>query len=103
MYFHDLGKYYQDEVLLAARDKALNKLAEMQFSDTGYSKLDGAFQGGPCDGLPTTGGVSMNIRTTSYALVALWKVESDLEDVWLGGNNKPFVDPLKKGTHTLVW
>jgi hypothetical protein len=103
MYFHDLGTYYKDDILLQARDKALNKLSEMQFSDSGDKKLDGAFQGGPCEDLSTEGGRYLNIRTTAYALTALLKIESELSDIWLGGNNKPFIDPLKKGTHNLVW
>jgi hypothetical protein len=102
MYYHDLGTYYQDEVLLAARDKALNKLTKMQFTATGNKKLDGSFQGGPCEDLSTEGGRYMNIRTTAYALIALLKVESDLGGIWLGGNNAPFVDPLRNGSHTLV-
>ncbi len=103
MYFHDLGCYYKDDLLLQARDKALQKLAATQFSGTGDKGLDGAFQGEPCEDLSTAGGRYMNIRSTAYALMALWKIESDMPGIWLGAHNEPFVDPLRKGCHKLVW
>ncbi len=106
MYFHDLGLFYNDEKLLAARDKALDILLDMQFLDTGDTKLDGAFRGKSevNSDLPQAGENCMNTRCSSYALTALLKVESDLPDIWLGRNNKKFVDPLKKGQpHKLIW
>ena len=102
MYFHDLGEYYKDEKLLAAREKAMTKLLSMQFRDTGDPKFDGGFAGkyeGPKD-FPGGGDMCVNNRTTSYALSALIKVESDVEDIWLGRCNKKFVDPLTKCMET---
>jgi hypothetical protein len=70
------------------------------------SKLDGAFRGkyeGTGD-VPGSGEMCMNTRCSSYALTALLKIESDQPDIWLGSNNKKFVDPLTKGkNHKLVW
>jgi hypothetical protein len=106
MYFHDLGNFYNDERLLKSREKALDILLGLQFANTGDGKLDGAFQGkyegtGEVFG---SGEMCMNTRCSSYALIALLKIESDLPDIWLGRNNKQFIDPLKKGeTHKLVW
>lgn len=97
MYFNDLGRYYKDEKLLDARDKALHKLLSMQYSETGDLRLDGSFSGkyeGPAD-FPGGGDVCVNNRTSAYALNALIKLESDVENIWLGHNNKKFVDPLK--------
>lgn len=105
MYFHDLGQYYNDEKLLKACGKALNKLLSMQCRDTGNDKLDGGFKGkyeGPAD-FPGGGNTCVNNRTTSYALNALIKLESDVNDIWLGRNNKTFTDPLKLGMHKLKW
>ena len=110
MYFHDLGNYYKDEVLLKARDKSLDRLISMQFKDTGNEKLDGGFAGkyeGPA-GYPGGGNMCVNNRTSAYALNTLIRLESDIEDVWLGRNNKKFADPLKecisKGKfHDLKW
>ena len=110
MYFHDLGEYYNDEDLLDACEKALDKLIDMQYHDTGDIKLDGGFNGryeGPAD-IPGGGDMCVNNRTTAYALNALIKLESDIEDIWLGRNNKKFVDPLKeciktKKFHDLKW
>ena len=105
IYFNDLGQYYSDEKLLNARDKALEKLLSMQHSDTGDSKLDGGFAGryeGPAD-FPGGGDACVNNRTTAYSLSALMKLNNDLEDIWLGRNNKIFSDPLKQGTHKLKW
>ena len=110
MYFNDLGKYYNDKKLLNARDKALGKLLKMQHSDTGDSQLDGGFAGryeGPAD-IPGGGNACVNNRSTAYALSALIKLESDVENIWLGRNNKKFVDPLKecirtKKFHNLKW
>jgi len=110
MYFHDLGQYYNDKTLLNARDKSLEKLLSMQYHDTGDSRLDGGFIGeyeGPKD-FSGGGDMCVNNRTTSYALSALIKQGSDVEDIWLGRNNKKFVDPLKKcmrtqKLHNLKW
>lgn len=107
MYFHDLGTHYNDEVLLAARDKAVGKLLSTQFRGTGNPRLDGAFQrtfDNPdvIDGL-AYGRRCGNMRTSAYALMALRKLESDLQEIWLGRHNEPFVNPLHKGTHDLIW
>ena len=102
MYFHDLGEYYKDKELLAAREKAMAKLLSMQYRDTGDVKFDGGFMGkyeGPKD-FPGGGDMCVNNRTTAYALSALIKVESDVKDIWLGRHNKKFVDPLIKCMET---
>jgi rhamnogalacturonyl hydrolase YesR len=105
MYFDDLGKYYNDEKLLNARNKALEKLLTMQHANTGNSYLDGGFSGkyeGSGD-FPGGGDICVNNRTTAYALNALIKLESNVENIWLGRNNKIFSDPLKQGMHKLNW
>jgi len=105
MYFDDLGQYYNDEKLLNARDKAIEKLLTMQHVNTGDSRLDGGFTGkyeGPVD-VPGSGERCVNNRTTAYALNALIKLESNAENIWLGRNNKIFTDPLKQGMHNLKW
>jgi hypothetical protein len=110
MCFYDLGKYYNDTTLLEAGEKALVKLLSMQYHDTGDARLDGAFKGsyeGPKD-FPGGGEMCVNNRVTSYALNALIKAESDIEDIWLGRNNKKFEDPLgecarKNKWHDLKW
>jgi hypothetical protein len=105
MYFHDLGRHYDDKQLLDSRDKALAKLLDMQFQDTGDEKLDGGFAGryeGPKN-YPGGGERCVNNRTTSYALNALIKLESDVEEIWLGRNNKKFSDPLYHGLHDLEY
>ncbi len=109
MYFHDLGKFYNDQRLIAARNKGLRKLLQMQVSDTQDPRLDGAFRGlcgAGCEGpdAPDAGSLCVNNRTTGYALMALLKLESDLGEVWLSRHNKPFVDPLESGKFSpLVW
>lgn len=110
MYFHDLGEYFKDEKLLDARKNALDKLLEMQFHDTGDTKLDGGFKGryeGPKD-FPGGGDMCVNNRTTAYALIGLLKMESDVKDIWLGRHNRKFVDPLTECVengkfHPLQW
>jgi len=105
MYFHDLGRFYNDKTLENASEKALGKLLSMQYSDTGDIKLDGAFKGryeGPKD-FPGGGEACVNNRVTSYALNGLIKLESDPEEVWLGRNNKKFVDPLKACARKQEW
>ena len=105
MYFHDLGRFYNDEELLNARGKTLEKLLQMQFKDTGDVKLDGGIAGryeGPAD-FPNGGETCVNNRVTAYALNALVKLESDVEEIWLGRNNKLFEDPLKERMRTNTW
>jgi rhamnogalacturonyl hydrolase YesR len=105
MYFHDLGRYYDDGNLLKAREKALEKLLAMQYRNTGDGRLDGAFKGryeGPKD-FPGGGETCVNNRVTSYALSALVKLESDVEEIWLGRNNKKFVDPLMECARSQKW
>ena len=105
MYFHDLGRYYDDGNLLKAREKALEKLLAMQYRNTGDGRLDGAFKGryeGPKD-FPGGGETCVNNRVTSYALSALIKLESNVEGIWLGRNNKKFVDPLKACARNQKW
>ena len=105
MYFHDLGTHYNDDVLLGAREKTLQKLLTMQHRNTGDSRFDGGFKGryeGPEDA-PGGGDMCVNNRTTAYALNALIKLESDAEEIWLGRNNRKFVDPLLKHVATGTW
>lgn len=105
MYFHDLGRYYNDEKLINACEKTVNKLLYMQFCNTGDVKLDGGFAGryeGPKN-FSGGGDVCVNNRVSAYALNALIKLESDVEDIWLGRNNKKFVDPLKECISTQKW
>lgn len=105
MYFNDLGGYYNDERLLRARDRALSKLLSLQCGRADDPRCDGAFAGG--NGALPPGAEAedevVHMRTTGYALMALLKQESPLAPIWLGRHNPPFVDPLRKGTHRLVW
>jgi hypothetical protein len=96
MYFDELGRFYDDKVLLDARDKALNKLLSSQFDNTGDKRLDGGFKGRLEGVSDSTGERCVNMRTSMYALIALLKLESELEDIWLGSHNRPFIDPLRK-------
>lgn len=94
MYFHDLGLFYNDEKLISARDKALAKLLTMQLLNTDEIKIDGAFKGryeGPKDA-PGGGEVCVNNRTTTYAVMALLKLSSELKEIWLSRHNKRFTD-----------
>jgi hypothetical protein len=105
MYFHDLGCYYDDGKLLDAREKSLHKLLAMQYRNTGDPMFDGGFTGkyeGPAN-FPGGGDMCVNNRTTAYALSALIKLESDVADIWLGRNNKKFIDPLKECSRTQKW
>jgi hypothetical protein len=105
MYYHDLGQYYNDQAMLDARDKTLQKLLAMQYHNTGEPKLDGAFKGiyeGP-KGFPGGGERCVNNRVSSYALNSLIKLESDVEEIWLGRHNRKFVDPLKECVRTKKW
>jgi hypothetical protein len=99
MYFNDLGGYYKNTELLAARDKTLAKLLAMQYQGTGDQRLDGGFQGtmhnfDAAAREKGAGGTSVDMRTSAYALNALLRLESNLENVWLGRNNAKFSDPL---------
>jgi hypothetical protein len=105
MYFHDLGRFFNDDALLAARGAAAERLLAMQCRDTGDSRLDGAFKGkyeGPAD-CPRGGELCVNNRVSAYALNALLLLENDLEEVWLGRNNKKFEDPLKECLRSGEW
>ncbi len=90
IYFHDLGNFYQDKKLLAAKDRTLQKLLSMQFSGTGNQRLDGGFK--EAESLP--GEFCVNMRTSMYALIALLKIESNPGNIWLGRNNRKFNDRL---------
>lgn len=99
MYYHDLGVHYQDRTLLDARRRSLNKLLEMQHLDTGDPRLDGGIQGaldllGNPPEIPHAPKKHVHIRCSSYALMALLKLESDLQNVWLGRFNRRWKDPL---------
>ncbi|MFC1452718.1 hypothetical protein ACFLSJ_05160 [Verrucomicrobiota bacterium] len=97
MYFHDLGMFYNDRALLTARDRAAHKLLSMQVRGVGEPRIDGAFRGAYASPkkLPEGGkGLCVNMRTTSYAVMALLKLESDLTEIWLGRHNKRFSDRI---------
>ena len=96
MYFDELGKFYNDEKLLAARDKALEKLLSMQFDNTGDIRLDGGFRGMVEGDTGSDGKQCVNMRISMYALIALLKLESKISGIWLGSNNKGFIDPLEE-------
>ncbi|MCK5845254.1 MAG: hypothetical protein KAG97_11135, partial [Victivallales bacterium] len=105
MYFHDLGRYYNDQKLLDAREKTVETLITMQCRDTGDVKLDGGIKGryeGPAD-FPGGGDLCVNNRVSAYALNALLLLESDLENVWLGRDNVKFEDPLKERMRKQDW
>ena len=93
IYYHDLGEYYKDKEMLAARDFTLKKLLDMQFDAPDDKRLDGAF---PHEALGRKGHSDKfcGLRCTMYALTALLHVESDIPEVWLGRANKKFEDPL---------
>ncbi|MFA5863492.1 MAG: hypothetical protein WC975_02270 [Phycisphaerae bacterium] len=94
MYFDELGTFFRDEKLLAARDKALTKLLSMQVSGTGDVKLDGGFRG-MFDTLKSREeDMCVHMRTSMYALIALLKLEGKVSGVWLGNKNRRFIDPL---------
>ena len=105
MYFSDFGHRYKDQKLLDACEWAVETLLKTQYLNTGDSKLDGAFHGS-YEGPPgATGGgkCCINNRTTSYSLIALIRLENEPENIWLGGRNRKFIDPLTLGMHKLVW
>ena len=101
MYYHDLGTHYEDHELLGAQEKTLNKLLSLQHTGTGDVKLDGGVEGAhevigkwpEIHGAPKK---HVNIRCTNYALMALLKLESDVEGVWLGRHNGHWTDPLHR-------
>lgn len=104
MIFRDYGTRMNDDVLLSAADKTLDKLVGMQFLDTGDPCIDGGFLGAYEGAEPERlGRTCVNMRTSSYALMALLRAESDLAGVWLGIHNKPFRDQRWLGTHDLIW
>jgi len=104
MYLRDIGGEVGDSALIHAADRALRKLVTMQYLDTNDPCLDGAFHGIYEGEEPDKWGrTCVNMRTTSYALVALLKTESHLEGIWLGAHNKPFSDHRWTGLHDLVW
>jgi len=104
MIFRDIGEIMGDKTLLEHADLSLDKLLKMQWIDTGDPRIDGGFVG-VYEGKDERkwGRTCVNMRTTSYALIALLKAESDLEDIWLGIHNKPFRDHRWVGLHDLVW
>ncbi len=96
MYFDELGKFYNNEKLLAARDRALEKILSMQFDNTGDIRLDGGFIGMREEASDSDGEQCVNMRVSMYALIALLKLESKISGIWLGNNNKSFTDPLEE-------
>ena len=104
MYFRDIGETLDDSELLKAADRSLKKLIEMQHVDTGDPCIDGGFQGVYEGKEPDKWGrTCVNMRASAYALIALIKAESDLENIWLGVHNKPFQDHRWTGLHDLVF
>ena len=94
MYFDELGRYYNDEVLLNAAERTFNKLLDMQILDSEDPLLQGAFEGMPytAEDNPKT---CTQIRTNAYAVMALFKLEGKIRNFWLGGeHNRKFVDPI---------
>lgn len=89
IYFHDLGEKLQDKELLAARDRCAEALLDFQFKGYNDSRIDGGY---PQENHKNE--VICGLRMTQYALIALLHLESDLEEVWLGRNNRKFRDPL---------
>lgn len=104
MIFRDYGTLLDDQTLLDRADFTMRKLVSMQFLDVGDPCIDGAFKG-IYEGVEPNreGRTCVNMRTTSYALIAMLKAESDLQDIWLGIHNKPFRDHRWLGTHDLIW
>jgi len=99
IYFHDIGTFYNDADLLKARGKSLEKLFKMQHIATGNPKLDGGIEGareiiGDWPDIPGAPRRHVNIRCTNYALIAMLKLESELEGIWLGRHNRKWKDPL---------
>lgn len=93
IYYHDLGEFYHDEEMLAARDKSLAKLLDMQFKAPDDALLDGSFPDDSC-GRDGHSDRYCGLRCSMYALSALLHVESDIPGVWLGRVNEKFADPL---------
>lgn len=94
MYYDELGRYYNDPVLLAAAEKTFKKALDMQLLDTDDPKLYGAFEGMPDKTCPDPRKL-IQMRTNAYMVIALLKVEGKIKNFWLGGeHNTPFVDPL---------
>ena len=94
MYFDELGRSYNDPVLLAAAEKSYKKLLDMQILESDDPMLHGAFEGmisSPEDNPRTI----VQLRTSAYALIALLKVEGKIRNFWLGGeHNDKFMDPI---------
>ncbi len=104
MTFRDIGTILDDAELLKAGERSLSKLLDVQFLDTGDPCIDGGFHGIYEGEEPNRWGrTCVNMRTSSYALIALLKAESDLQDIWLGLHNKPFQDHRWTGPHNLIW
>jgi len=82
----------------------MTRLLEMQYLDIGDPCIDGGFHG-LYEGAKENrwGRICVNMRTSAYALIALIKAESDLQEIWLGTHNKPFEDHRHTGLHNLVW
>lgn len=104
MYLRDIGQETGDTALIESADRALSKLLTMQYSGTGDPRIDGAFHGIYEGKEPDKWGrTCVNMRTTSYALIALIKAESDIGGIWLGAHNERFRDHRWVGAHDLVW
>ena len=94
MYFDELGRYYNDPILLAAAEKTFNKVLDMQLLDTDDPKLYGAFEGMADETCSDTRKL-IQMRTNAYMVIALLKVEGKIRNFWLGGeHNDKFIDPL---------
>jgi hypothetical protein len=50
------------------------------------------------DSSDSNGEQCVNMRVSMYALIALLKLENKISGIWLGSDNKRFVDPLEKLT-----
>ena len=94
MYFDELGRYYNDQVLLDAAERTFKKLRDMQIFESEDPYLKGAFEGMPycAEDDPRT---CTQMRTNAYSVIALFKLEGKIKNFWLGGeHNRKFVDPI---------
>ncbi|MBE6367491.1 MAG: hypothetical protein E7052_06215 [Lentisphaerae bacterium] len=94
MYFDELGRYYNDQVLLDAAERTFKKLLDMQILESDDPCLYGAFEGMPYSSEDDPRRCTQ-ARTNAYSIISLFKVEGRIKDFWLGGeHNKKFIDPI---------
>ena len=104
MTFNDLGETLEDQQLKQAGQRCLKKLLTMQYIEAKDPCIQGGFTGIYEGEEPNREGrTCVNMRTSGYALQALLKAESKLENVWLGLYNDPFRDQRWIAPHDLIW